>query len=316
MKIDKEYPATHSMETAWYCVDEDGNVAIFQIEDNGPVPEGYDMGWEPEGLFWYEFSSSDEGMIRYLPLTTEQIEPLLIPKKEPKRDWEKSYGSVSNYWWNFVIIKIDMKNLPILEKALALNTDKRDYSSKKAVCISKKEGLFLVDFAYNQKGVILLEKNDAIQAVYDMPEYWIKDPYDEEDEVNEEYKLYPVYLYRQNYWPYSGDAVKYVEPRYPLKITQLPKDIQSKVFKMPFKFKDIDNIQLAEHMPVKVSGCPEYVYDGKLWSLLKLSDDTNGYYCEDIHKLILESEFKQYLEDGSAEEFDWNKHRELQYPSK
>ena len=40
MKQFKEYPATHSMSTAWYCVDEDGNVGIFDIDDNGPVPVG------------------------------------------------------------------------------------------------------------------------------------------------------------------------------------------------------------------------------------------------------------------------------------
>ena len=34
MKTNKEYPATHSMSTAWYCVDEDGNVGIFDIDDN------------------------------------------------------------------------------------------------------------------------------------------------------------------------------------------------------------------------------------------------------------------------------------------
>ena len=28
MKINKEYPATHSMSTAWYCVGEEGNVAL------------------------------------------------------------------------------------------------------------------------------------------------------------------------------------------------------------------------------------------------------------------------------------------------
>ena len=38
MKIDKEYPATHSMSTAWYCVDEEGNVGIVDIHDNGPIP--------------------------------------------------------------------------------------------------------------------------------------------------------------------------------------------------------------------------------------------------------------------------------------
>ena len=40
MKIDKEYPATHSMSTAWYCVDEDGNVGIVDFNENGPVPWG------------------------------------------------------------------------------------------------------------------------------------------------------------------------------------------------------------------------------------------------------------------------------------
>ena len=315
MKTDKEYPATHSMETAWYCVDEDGDVGIFQIEDNGPVPEGYNIGNEVERLFWYEFSSEDESMIRDLPLTPEQIEPLLIPKKEPERDWDKSYGTETNYWWSSVIIKIFMNDLPILEEALKLYSKKRDYPGKRAVCISRSEGLFMVDFSSNKKGVLLLKERNVIKAVYNCADFWIEDPYDEGDEVNEEYKLYPVYLYRQDYWPYSSSAAKYVEPRFPLRITQLPKGIQSKVFKMPFKFKDTDNIQLAEHMPVKVSGCPEYVFDGKLWSLLKLSDDTNGYYCEENHKLIPESEFKKYLEDGSAEKYDWDKHRALKFPT-
>lgn len=29
MKTDKEYPATHSSDTAWFCVDMDGNVAVL-----------------------------------------------------------------------------------------------------------------------------------------------------------------------------------------------------------------------------------------------------------------------------------------------
>ena len=38
MKTDKEYPATHSMDTAWFVSDLDGNVAIFQFEEDGPGP--------------------------------------------------------------------------------------------------------------------------------------------------------------------------------------------------------------------------------------------------------------------------------------
>lgn len=41
MIIDKEYPATHSMSTAWYIVDEDGNVGIMDVNENGPSIVNY-----------------------------------------------------------------------------------------------------------------------------------------------------------------------------------------------------------------------------------------------------------------------------------
>jgi len=311
MKTDKEYPATHSMETAWYCVDEDGNVGIFQIEDNGPVPEGYDYGGDPDSLFWYGFSSYDESMIRHLPLTPEQIEPLLIPKKELKKDWDNSYGRESNLWWNNVIIKIDMTKLPLLEKALSLNPEKKGHLNEKAVCLSEPEGLFSVIMNYNKKGVSLLEENDVIKAVYETPEFWLRESYDDDEIVNEDYKLYPVYVYWQNYWPYSGAASKYVEPRYPLKISQLPKELQDKAFRIPLKFKDTDRIQLAEYLPVKVSGCPEYVYDSQIWCELATSDESLMYYNQKTKAIIYKETMDKLIAEGKAEEFDWDKHRDL-----
>ena len=38
MFIDKEYPATHSMSTGWFIADKDGNIAIFDFNENGPIP--------------------------------------------------------------------------------------------------------------------------------------------------------------------------------------------------------------------------------------------------------------------------------------
>ncbi len=35
MKQTKEYPATHSMDTAWYIADEDGNVGIVDFNESG-----------------------------------------------------------------------------------------------------------------------------------------------------------------------------------------------------------------------------------------------------------------------------------------
>ena len=36
MKTTKEYPATHSMSTAWYIVDDEGNVGILDYNENQP----------------------------------------------------------------------------------------------------------------------------------------------------------------------------------------------------------------------------------------------------------------------------------------
>lgn len=57
MKTDKEYPATYSMSTAWYCTDEERNVAIIDIEDEGPVPVGEYRQNCFEEVFWENFFS-------------------------------------------------------------------------------------------------------------------------------------------------------------------------------------------------------------------------------------------------------------------
>ena len=65
MLQDKEYPATHSMSTAWYVADEDGNVGIMDFNENGPVPWqmgensvdelvfGYENDYEKKNTSWY-----------------------------------------------------------------------------------------------------------------------------------------------------------------------------------------------------------------------------------------------------------------------
>lgn len=68
MITDKEYPATHSMATSWYCVDEDGNVGIFDIDDNGPIPVGeYRQNCVDE--VFYEDFTFDEAQFKRLHLS-------------------------------------------------------------------------------------------------------------------------------------------------------------------------------------------------------------------------------------------------------
>ena len=76
MKIEKEFPATHSMSTAWYVADEDGNVAIMNYNDNGPVP------WETEEtsieeLVYGHFEDYDTKDHLTVDLTDDQIDDLM-----------------------------------------------------------------------------------------------------------------------------------------------------------------------------------------------------------------------------------------------
>ena len=38
MKTTKEFPATHSMDTEWFIADAEGNIALFDFDDDRSVP--------------------------------------------------------------------------------------------------------------------------------------------------------------------------------------------------------------------------------------------------------------------------------------
>jgi len=128
MKIDKEYPATHSMDTAWYVADEDGNVAIMNYNDNGPVP------WETEetsieDLVYGHFEDYDEKDFISIDLTDDQIDDLMENPHQPEEEDS----------WLECIFQIDLD-----QEADFLNLAKNpDFEIE--LCISKKRGLYSVN---------------------------------------------------------------------------------------------------------------------------------------------------------------------------
>ena len=88
MKIDKEYPATHSSDTAWFCVDLDGNVAVFDIEENGPTPNDFEWGHCIADLIIECLPSHTEENIYDLPLSDVQIKQMLLPHQFEEDVWE------------------------------------------------------------------------------------------------------------------------------------------------------------------------------------------------------------------------------------
>ena len=301
MIIDKEYPATHSMSTAWYCVDEDGIVGVFDIDDNGPVPTDFvNTDTSVDEVFWETFSTDDGNKFRSLNLSPEQIEPLLKPL-DREDVWEKSDRDWLNASWMEVIIKVDMSKLDILAKALKM--DRPDWCN--TICLSKESGLFYTDFFFNKKGVELLEKNNVVLARYKAPSY--DAPWDEEfkDAIIEENRRFPFYIYWQDYWPDDKAAVLINKPAHPLKYDQLPPNIKEKIFHIPVRFDENEKIQMARYVPVEVTSVVDSVYyDEKVWSVLKLEDGTNGYYNQETNKLMFENEMKPLLDSGKAEDYD------------
>lgn len=200
MKTNKEYPATHSMSTAWFCADMDGNVAIIDIDDDGPVPVG--TGGYNEGTYVYEIWSETlpthtEERIYDLPLTDEQIAPLLLPKDDEKDIWTEDDGMYANSYWDNVIVKIDMSKLDILRVDLSQQDKYGYYISSNAICLSRKRGLFHLDLDYDREAVKVLEDAGAILEVYNAPSIW--PVYNDDDEPPYNMKDYPFFLYHQDY---------------------------------------------------------------------------------------------------------------------
>ena len=309
MKIDKEYPATHSMSTAWYCVDEDGNVGIIDIEDNGPVPVGGYTQSCVEELFWDDFSIDNGDYIKDFKLEPEQISSLLIEPAECCSDWEKSEYGWLNPDWAETIIKIDMSQIDMLK--LALSKDKSTFRPR-PICLSMDEGLFYVDLFYNKEGVEILEKNNVIMARYKAPHYSTQWAEGFEEKGKRHTNAFPLYIYFQDYSPNYLPAMRQTNPSSPLKIEQLPKDIQTKIRKLPIRFKESEKIQLAELMPVYGIWSIRYVYNNRIWWELASSDNSLIYYNEKSNTIINKEQMDFFLANGEAEEWNYEKHHHLE----
>ena len=200
MKIDKEYPATHSMSTSWYIVDEEGNVGILDFNENGPVPRRVEQTGIEDLVFGH---CEDWDKHRYLTikLNQEQIKELLDHPRNPEE---------VDYWYND-IVQIDLsKEVEFLEFA-----KNKDFVVDS--CISKEMGLYQItckDSIVDGSGKIpthvrvrstLKKVLDAgiIQKVYDVRFFDIDDMVDVENSkvVHEKnFENAPYYIYHQPYW--------------------------------------------------------------------------------------------------------------------
>lgn len=280
MIIDKEYPATHSMSTAWYCVDDDGNVAIVDFNENGPVPWGTpDQSIDTLSYGYCEDEDTDE----YIPfsLTKEQIFDLLGESHSPTYE-----DDPFEY-----IIEIDKSK----EERFFELTRNSDCHIK--LCLSKPLGLYqiYIDTLTQDKDGNWIEKEcntwynmvdeSVISKIHLKKDFFINDKFDENKLTFEKnFDTSPYYIFCQPYWP-ELLTTKIIEPTHPVKIFQLPIELQRRVIKVRGLFKDITSFQIAEFHPCMAYYSEEeknYIVDGCEYVLLPMSDGHKAYVMTDL----------------------------------
>ena len=257
MKNGKEYPATHSMSTAWFFVDKDDNVALFNFEDNGPVPVGSGTDADVMDLCFCDTVVEQDGRKR-LNFTDEQVLDIC------EGQWMEYVPD--NYRCDG-IFQID----PAKEEQFFdyLSGPRKKVKNEwddcfDPVCLSKKYGIYLLDLDSYGSGHGMKNKyakymfdNGILLRFCKLPNYdelldyssLFGDDKKEDVPVNDSC---PYYLYGNDYddfYPHKRFAV----PKHPMKLSQMPIPLRDKVLRLDLKFSECDYIQIAHEVP-----CSDY----------------------------------------------------------
>lgn len=277
MITNKEYPATHSMSTSWYMVDDEGNIGIMQFDDNGPVPYGLesDCSFANNAATGEQLGANGQcGSIRF---TEQQIDELLGSPHAPQEE---------KRWWD-VAVKI----APDDEARFHQLVDNSDID---VWCMSEQSGLYMLDASecvadYERvaEGTVLdvLIKQGIIRAVYTIPELEMdcKWNYKQQDVVfTKDFDSAPYYIYLQPYWP-DFLQQRMCTPRFPVTIDQVAEEKRHKLLRIPGKFSEMARMQIAQWHACRVSGVGEYRYVGDCtYNLLPTPDGEARYFLNDV----------------------------------
>ena len=263
MKTNKEFPATHSMSTEWFVVDEEGNIGLFSFEEDGPVP--IDIPRESNSYLMTseeDFGEKDSNNIEYLELTDEQVEELMSDAVSPaKHDIENDYN---------LFVQVDEANK---EEFLEVFIDKIDF------CFSHKHGIYFLSriFGYEEPEFY---RNRALNTFYKTVSrvvYIYYEAYYDEDFSGTETKWpLPFYCYNQPYNSQLELAKRTNVPKYPFKEEQISERQRKKLIRIPVKFSECTGFQIAQYAICRWrSGVYEEI-DNKIYTRFP---KTEGGYC-------------------------------------
>lgn len=277
MKTDKEYPATHSMSTSWYIVDDEGNVGLMDYNENGPEPWGMEQTSCDELVFGHwEYEAESSELLRF-NLTNEQILDLL---HEPHKPSEENY-------WDDCVVKIDKAKTG---RFLQLCGSK-DVLRGDVWMVSEELSLYYIDIWFRcttdtkdgkrrPKGSLKKMIDEGI-----IVEVYGRQSVDMNDELKDgkivhtkEFDNCPYFVFHQ---PYSSGVLpqKMHQPKHPVKIEQVPESFRCRIHKIPGKFRNMETFQIAQFYPCSafsVEGEGFYM-NGCLYQSFPLPDGSSIY---------------------------------------
>jgi hypothetical protein len=248
--------------------DEEGNVGIMDFNENGPIPWG--LGEYSLNELVIGDGEEDESELK-IELTEDQIFELLgepFPKDKIK--------------WSFCIIQIDTVRT---KEFLELVKCDDEFIER---CISKELGLYDIcayQHVTDNNEIIpdslldIIINRGMILKVYDsLVRLETSDQMTEGDRIvyTKSFDTLPYYVYKQPYWP-SRRQTLLAEPKHPVKLNQLPAELQKKTLKIPVKFKDTKSLQIAEWYPTIDNVSELATAYGSGYSLLPVQDGVEAY---------------------------------------
>ena len=267
MKIYKEYPATHSMDTAWFACDLDGNVAIFQFEEDGPGPIPFTDMHTDELI--PKLGEKKNGYY-VMPFNKEQIEEL---KKGLKP----------------VHTKEDIRH----QCNILINPNETDDLIKAGaefdLCYSAEEGFYHLEY-WNVDEYSIIEKFIERGDVLGTQECDIEIYFEDCRNDCSEHRLahFPFYVYEQGAINFPPGRV--VTPKFPMKVEQMPEKAKKYMLKLPVRFAEKNHVEPAEFIDSQcwIFNNHTKEIDGITYMQVALTDGGYGYVKVVPHRFGLQ----------------------------
>lgn len=268
MKTNKEYPATHSMSTEWFIADEEGNIALFDFDENGPVPvdmpsENFSMLMTAEE----DFGTKDNDKIEYFELTDEQVDELM-QNAVPTNEFKTEDGID-------LFVQVDEQ---YKKEFLEVFIDRIEF------CLSHKHNIYYIysllgyykPEAYKKRSIETFHK-----TVKKVVSIWA-DAYSEDDFSGEKDKWpLPFYCYKQPYDSSYSLAKRTNIPKFPFKEDQIPENQRHKLLRVPIKFSECSGFQIAQYLICHWYASDEIEIDKRTYAKFP---KTGGGYCYILDK--------------------------------